>query len=582
MRAPQPAIFPRPRRCQFTEGSLDGTDPRFATWLKGLPQTLTQASQRLNSSERGTWQVIKDAKISAEGYRLIIHPTRLELLAADARGLLYGCDTLQQLLRQASPAGLACLEIEDAPDLAVRGFMLDISRCKVPTRHELLKLVDSAFHLRLNQLQLYVEHTFAFPGHETVWGEASPLTVEDLRAVGTRCEELGIEWVPNLNTFGHLERWLRHEPYRQLAECPDGWTHPLTNQFKPNPSTLFPSEASLKFVASLLDAYLPHFTSNQVNIGGDEPWELGQGRSCTAVAERGKHHVYLEFLNQIHGLVRARGKRMQFWGDILLEDLTLAAEAPQEALPVVWGYDPGHPFDSQCARLAELGRDYLIAPGASNWQTFTGRLNQAQLNIHEAATAARRHRAKGLLMTSWGDNGNHQPWPSFWIPLVEMAAQAWRHETVSAQDRVHGVAAFLDAPHNAPAVVLALDHLGGLDNKIAYSLRNKSISWEGLTLSESGLAKLIPALAREDLELARDWLSQATPLIGAIHNPLVREELATGQALADAGLARLLGKPIHHTSAQALEARYRATWLQRARPGGLAESCEILGLTAAA
>lgn len=579
MRAPLPVIFPRPRHFKTSQGRL-GYDPTaFTNWINLLPQTIAQATLRLNANESGKWEISRDSKIAAEGYRLTLKPKRLQLLAADARGLLYGCDTLRQILRQVGPEGIISLEIEDAPDFAVRGFMLDISRAKVPTRDELLKLITTCFYLRINQLQLYVEHTFAFPGHETVWGQASPLTVEDLRVLGARCAELGIEWVPNLNTFGHLERWLRHQPYRQLAECPDGWTHPLTNQFKPNPSTLFPSEASLKFVASLLDAYLPHFTSNQVNIGGDEPWELGQGRSRTAVAERGKHRVYLEFLNQIHELVQARGKRMQFWGDILLEDLALAGEAPQAALPVVWGYDPGHPFDRQGARLAELGRDYLIAPGASNWQTFTGRWQQAQLNIREAVTAARQYGAKGLLMTSWGDNGNHQPWPSFWLPLVEMAAQAWRTEPLLAHERVQGVATFLNSPQAAPAVVAALEHLGALDGHVTYSLRNKSISWEGLTVAESSLATLTAAISQPELEAAHAWLQQAAPLLTAIEDLTVREELSTGVALAHAGIARLLSRPLDSTKANELEARYVATWLQRARPGGLEESCASLGLT---
>lgn len=578
MRASLPEIFPRPRRFKVTEGWLACDATAFANWINQLPQTIAQASLRLNTSEPGSWQIIRDSKISAEGYHLILQPKGLQLLAADARGLLYGCDTLRQLQRQADAAGMACLEIEDAPALAVRGFMLDISRCKVPTREELLKLIATAFHLRLNQFQLYVEHTFAFPGHETVWGHASPLTVEDLQVLGARCYELGIEWVPNLNTFGHLERWLRHEPYRQLAECPNGWTHPLTNQFKPNPSTLFPSEASLKFVASLLDAYLPHFTSSQVNIGGDEPWELGQGRSHTAVAERGKHRVYLEFLNQIHELVRARGKRMQFWGDILLEDLALAGEAPQEALPVVWGYDPGHPFTTQCGRLANLGRDYLVAPGASNWQSFTGRLPLALQNVYEAVNAAQQFRAQGVLMTSWGDNGNHQPWSSFWLPLATLAARAWNNAPDASPNHVGGLAAFLDNHADAPAVLAALEHLGALDSQVTYAIRNKSLSWEGLTAPAAALEALRAATSPAELNRACSWLDQAEPLLVAIKDEKVRAELNTGAAFARAGLLRLLGKPRSAADAQDLETRYRTTWLSRARPGGLDESVIALNL----
>ena len=58
-------------------------------------------------------------------------------------------------------------------------------------------------------------------------------------------------------------------------------------------------------------------------------------------------------------LGRERGRTVQFWGDILLEDLALAQDAPADAVPVVWGYDAGHPFKEQCGRLRELGRAYL-------------------------------------------------------------------------------------------------------------------------------------------------------------------------------------------------------------------------------
>ena len=75
-------------------------------------------------------------------------------------------------------------------------------------------------------------------------------------------------------------------------------------------------------------------------------------------------------------------------------------------------------------RLAELGRDFLIAPGTGTWQSFTGRLTNARANVREATAAALRHGAEGILMTAWGDNGYHQPWPTLWIPLGEAAASA--------------------------------------------------------------------------------------------------------------------------------------------------------------
>jgi hypothetical protein len=41
--------------------------------------------------------------------------------------------------------------------------------------------------------------------------------------------------------------------------------------------------------------------------------------SSAAVAEKGRVRVYLEFLQGVHRLVAERGHRMQFWGDIIIE-----------------------------------------------------------------------------------------------------------------------------------------------------------------------------------------------------------------------------------------------------------------------
>lgn len=573
MRAQLPQVFPQPREQALRAGSL-AVAPGLASerWLNGLPSTVADAERRLALGESGPFQMARDAGLPAEGHTLEIRATGIRVGAADARGALHAANTLRQL-READPAALPCLEIRDHPDLAVRGFMLDVSRGKVPTLPELLRLAEAMARLRLNQLQLYVEHSFAFPGHEAVWREASPLTPDDLAALGARCAELGIELVPNLNTFGHLERWLRHEPYRRLAECPDGWTHPLTGQFKPHPSTLHPDDAALGFVAGLLDAYLPHFASAQVNIGGDEPWELGQGRSREAVAARGKHRVYLDFLNRIHGLVRARGKRMLFWGDILLEDLALAAEAPREALPVVWGYDPGHPFDVQCGRLAELGRDYLVAPGTGTWQSLTGRLEDARVNAREAVDAARRHGAVGLLATAWGDNGTHQPWPTFWAPLADTAAMAWCRASNARPDTARGLRAFVDNPADAAAVAGTLESMGGLDRLVAHATRNRSLSWDLLTAEPASREALRGKVAPAELEASLSRLGEAAAKAAAIGEARVRAELALGIDLARAGFVRPDERGL-----RALEERYREAWLLRARPGGLDESVDLLRL----
>ena len=98
--------------------------------------------------------------------------------------------------------------------------MLDIARDRVPTLETLFGLVDRLAGWKLNQVQLYTEHTFAYAGHEEVWAGASPYTAEELGAIDRHCRSVGIELVANQNTLGHFERWLRHERYRDAGHRP--------------------------------------------------------------------------------------------------------------------------------------------------------------------------------------------------------------------------------------------------------------------------------------------------------------------------------------------------------------------------
>src|SRR5437660_1419197 len=128
MTAPQPILIPYPRRLEITGGSLP-------------------AATLVNES-------IDPLVARPQGYALLIHPGEISITGRDAAGLFYGRQTLVQLRRQFRES-LPCLRIEDWPDFANRGVMIDISRDKVPTMPTLFALVDSLAELKMNQLQLY-------------------------------------------------------------------------------------------------------------------------------------------------------------------------------------------------------------------------------------------------------------------------------------------------------------------------------------------------------------------------------------------------------------------------------------------
>lgn len=74
--------------------------------------------------------------------------------------------------------------------------MLDISRSKVPTLATLRDLAGRLASWKINQLQLYMEHTFPYTGHEDVWRDASPISPDEILSLDAYCRERHIELVP--------------------------------------------------------------------------------------------------------------------------------------------------------------------------------------------------------------------------------------------------------------------------------------------------------------------------------------------------------------------------------------------------
>src|SRR5207249_262241 len=138
---------------------------------------------------------ITNAALPPQGYRIC----NGQIEAADDAGKFYAEMTLRQIRRQGE---MTVGEIEDWPDFPVRGAMLDISRDKVPTMETLFQLVDELAEWKINHLELYMEHTFAYRNHRVVWEHASPMTGEEIERLDAYCGERFIELVPNQNSFG--------------------------------------------------------------------------------------------------------------------------------------------------------------------------------------------------------------------------------------------------------------------------------------------------------------------------------------------------------------------------------------------
>ena len=605
-------LYPPPKQLTLTDGRLRLSGRAWVQLNPDLGPRIANAANRLAQIRPGIGvsygqplasqcllNVQPKSGLGPEGYQLVITTTGAKLRYAEEAGAFRGLATFAQILKQAARRNgtIACLKIVDQPDFDHRGIMLDISRCKVPTLETLKGLIDQLAQLKFNQLQLYTEHTFAFANHAQVWQHASPLTAADVLAIQDYCQDRFIDLVPNLNSFGHFERWLRHPNYQPLAECPDGFVHPLTGKKSRWGSTLKPNPASLRFLAALYDEYLPLFQDKRFNIGGDEPWELGQGASRARCARQGTTPVYVDFLAKIQTLARKFDRKPMFWSDIVLKDPSCLKTLSRDVTALNWGYEHDHPFETECGHLAKAKLPFYVCPGTASWNAIAGRLGNATTNLKSAASAGLKFGAEGYLVTDWGDHGHHQYLPLSYPGFLLGGCNSWNHlgsAGLSLQDGLNRIFFNNDSSTTARALI----ELGQLSEQVPSQLRNATVFNRALFWNMKHEPSVLAAITDGELKVWRNALSALPLQMTPSQEPglaLVQRELRQAAALCQHGLekvqlARLAGKGrlspakfrTHLTqlkqSQSSLIDEHRALWLNRNRLGGLKESVAHLAV----
>ncbi len=132
-------------------------------------------------------------------------------------GLFHAARTFLQIVMQAGRE-IPCLTITDSPDFEVRGFYHDISRGKVPTLATMKLIVEKASRYKLNQVQFYVEHVFAFRTHPAIWKGMDTITPEEVLELDEYARSMHVDLVPSLASFGHMYEILQNPVYSILAE----------------------------------------------------------------------------------------------------------------------------------------------------------------------------------------------------------------------------------------------------------------------------------------------------------------------------------------------------------------------------
>ena len=530
-----------------------------------------------------------------QAYQLTIGPQGAVIVAESASGLFYGVQTLRQIVRLRQRE-LPQLVIDDRPALAERGVLLDVCRGKVPTLATLKELVEKLSFFKINQFQMHNEHAYYFPRHPEIGATADRLTNEEMLELDAHCRRFHVELVPNLQSFGHMQNILSLPRYRHLAETKVCWS-------------LAPTvEECYRFLDELYADLLPAFSSPQFNVNCDETYDLGRGRSAERMAQIGPGRLYLEHMLRVRELAAAYGKRIQMWGDIVLQHPEVIPDLPTDITLLDWHYEAQESYPST-ALFAEHGRRFLVCPGTSSWNTLFPRIDNSNQNIRVLAREGVAHGAAGLLNTDWGDGGHYQPLGNSWYGYAFGAEQAWTGGNTSDAEFDPAFGQLFFGPEKGETIVSAIRRLGAVNRLPGMPIPNASHTVYAL-FDEPLLGRMTTELPHKTVQEMQEIAAAAEAVFaeaapGNREEAVLRDLAFSARAIHEAGRKVALSQLIRAGWSQiaggvlkpkaaredidrwlaAIEERWEAmlrlrgefmdTWLRQAKPKGMAQTLEV-------
>jgi hexosaminidase len=261
-----------------------------------------------------------------EGYELRVAPTGVTLVAHRAAGLLWGVQTLRQLLPpeiesrrvRPGPWRIRAGTIRDRPRFAWRGAMLDVARHFFGVA-DVKRYVDLLALHKLNRLHLHLTDDQGWRIEIESWprltthggstevggGRGGYYTQAQYRAIVAYARARGVEVVPEIDLPGHVHAALASYP--ELS-C-DGAPRPLyTGIPVPGTSLCVGRRRTNEFVADVIRELAALTPGPYLHVGGDEA-------SATPPA------AYAAFIRRVQRLVRSHGKRLVGWEEIARSDL---------------------------------------------------------------------------------------------------------------------------------------------------------------------------------------------------------------------------------------------------------------------
>ena len=364
------------------------------------------------SAKKADVKLSVDKSLAEEQYRLTIDPKdRIVITGGSAKGVWWGLQSLSQILidgaskAEGGQLKLAGLEIEDWPEFAYRGAMLDCCRHFIPFE-DVKKYIDIMAYHKLNTFHWHLtedqgwrieikkypllteigskredtlvnhhrekEENRVYDGHP----HSGFYTQEQARELVAYAAARQITVIPEIEMPGHAEAALASYPYLGCRQS--GYeTLPVWGV---NPEVFcMGRETTFKFFEDVLDEICEIFPGEYIHIGGDE-CPRDRWKECPDCQRRMKEEGLTEVgqlqgyqLKRVEKYLNAKGRHIIGWDEILESGATPTATV------MSWRGPQGG------VKAAKMGNKVVMAPNnyfyLDYYQTADPEANKEPLGI---------------------------------------------------------------------------------------------------------------------------------------------------------------------------------------------------------
>ncbi|MBU2278322.1 MAG: beta-N-acetylhexosaminidase, partial [Gammaproteobacteria bacterium] len=269
-----------------------------------------------------------------ESYQLQIKAQQIQLQAKNSTGVLYGLETLAQLLDcTVQPCQLPLVQITDQPRFSWRGLMLDSARRFIPLP-DLKRQLQGMASARLNVLHWHLTDDqgwrFAsnhYPRLTELETAGEFYSQQQMRELVAYAAKLGIRVVPELDFPGHASTIARAYPQLMAAAGP----YAAERGFGVFAPVLDVSSSQVaEFIEKLLTEVVQIFPDPYLHIGGDEV-KPDHWLANSAIQQYMQQNnlpdaaaLHADFNLRLARQLTSLNRRMMGWDEVLHKDLPLS------------------------------------------------------------------------------------------------------------------------------------------------------------------------------------------------------------------------------------------------------------------